>query len=146
MRFLYLTTDEVDESLALELAQGCGVTLYPAGPRDTLAGRFDAVLCDWDSWPPARRGVLTAFLVGPPACPVAVHGHNWLDGQVEALRSCGIAVHDHLEGEVFRLLRRAVLARRDAGLTARDRGAPLATSRAACAAGFLENPRAPRRG
>src|SRR5947209_7133634 len=47
MRFAYLTTDEVNEALARDLALACGATLEPLGPRDGLPGPgYDVVLLD----------------------------------------------------------------------------------------------------
>ena len=63
MRIAYLTTDEVNEALALEMALACDVALEPLvpkqGPPD--AG-YDAVLIDWDHWPPEQRAELLARL------------------------------------------------------------------------------------
>jgi hypothetical protein len=109
MRVAYLTTDEVNQALALEMALECGVTLFPLVPKDGPpdAG-YDAVLCDWDYWPAERR---QEFLEGPgggrPARRVAVHSHNLTDGQLEALRGRGVAVYASLRPEVFHRLRLA---------------------------------------
>ena len=119
MRFAYLTLDEVHEDLALELAATCGVTLCPLAPKDGPPdGRFDAVLIDWDSWPCQRRQeALTELLSRPTPCPVAVHGYNLEDGQVKSLCHQGVAIYGSLRPEMFRRLRRLVLARRAAEAT-----------------------------
>jgi hypothetical protein len=106
MRIAYLTTDEVNEALALEMAQACGVALCPLAPRDGPpdAG-YDAVLCDWDFWPPERREELLAEQAGPPSRPLAVHGYNMDEAEEKSLRSRGVAVHRGLRPEMFRLLR-----------------------------------------
>jgi hypothetical protein len=112
MRLAYLTTEEVNQALAPEMAHRCGVTVHPLWPKDPPPdGEYDAVLYDWDSWPAARRQQLLAGLVNaPPHRPVAVHGYHLTDGQAEALRSHGVAVHRSLRPEVFRLLRQAVFS------------------------------------
>ena len=109
MRFAYLTTDEVNEALALEMALACDVALEPLvpkqGPPD--AG-YDAVLIDWDHWLPDQRAELLARL-HDERLPwrVAVHGYSLQDGLAEALRARGVVVHRHLQPEVLRLLQEA---------------------------------------
>jgi hypothetical protein len=53
MPLAYLTTDEVNEALAPELADTCGVALEPLVPEHVPpdAG-YRALLIDWDLWPP----------------------------------------------------------------------------------------------
>jgi hypothetical protein len=49
----YRTIDEVNEDTARQLAQACGVRLYPLWPREAPPdGGFDAVLYDRDCLPP----------------------------------------------------------------------------------------------
>ena len=64
MRLAYLTTDEVNQDLAIRIAADCGTTLALLSPRDPPPnGRFDAVLYDWDFWPlHLRREVLEELL------------------------------------------------------------------------------------
>jgi hypothetical protein len=112
MRFAYLTTDEVNQALAPEMALGCGVrldTLFPKdGPPD---GRYDAVVYDWDSWPAElRREFLKRLDKGPLYRPVAVHGYHLPEDQAEALRSRRVALYRSLQPEVFQLLRSAALS------------------------------------
>jgi hypothetical protein len=125
MRFAYLTTDEVNEALAMEMAQACGValeTLVPKeGPPDA---RYEAVLIDWDHWPPERRAEFLAGLCdGPPPWRVAVHGYSLEDGIAETLRARGVVMHRRLRPEVIRLLREATAAAgaSDASANGRDR-------------------------
>jgi hypothetical protein len=109
MRCAYLTTDEVNEALALEMAHACGVALDPVAPKDAPPDEgYDAVVIDWDHWPGQR---LEEFLVGLrnglPACRVAVHGYHLEDGPAEVLRTHGVAVQRCLQPEVFRSLQEA---------------------------------------
>jgi hypothetical protein len=116
MRIAYLTTDEVNEQLALQMAVECGVTLCPLAPKDAPTdGEYDAVLYDWDYLPIERqREVMTELLSGPVGFAVALHGYNLEDGQVQALRRNTVAVYRLLQPRVFRSLRLAVIARRTA--------------------------------
>jgi hypothetical protein len=115
MRFAYLTTDEMNEALAQELALACSVALDSLTPKDGPPDEgYDAVLCDWDFWPAEHRQELLAGLDGPPYRPLAVHGHSLDAGQVEALRRRGVAVYVGLGPEVFLQLRGAALSARAA--------------------------------
>jgi hypothetical protein len=82
VRVAYLTTDEVNRELALQLAAGLGVDLCvlspgePAGPES-----FAGVLYDLDYLPESRRQEILADLL---AGPVAVHGYN-LDADQEGV-------------------------------------------------------------
>jgi hypothetical protein len=108
MRIAYLTTDEVNEALAREMARDCGIDLYPLAPKDGPPDTgYDAVLCDWDFWPAELRQELLAEHVGPPDRPLAVHSYNLDETQAESLRSRGVAVHAVLRPEVFLQLRQA---------------------------------------
>jgi hypothetical protein len=114
MRIAYLTTDEVNESLAQEMALECGVTLCPLAPKDGPPDNcYDAVLCDWDYWPAEFRN---AFLTGLPADllarPVAVYSYNLMDDQAADLVSQGVSVHGSLQTEVFHSLCEAVIRMR----------------------------------
>jgi hypothetical protein len=127
MRCAYLTTDEVNTALAGEWALEYGITLFPLAPKEGLTGReYDAVLCDWDFWPAEQRRELLADLVnGPPPCPWAVHGHNVDEDALTVLRRRGVAVHGHLDPEVFPHLRLAVLRARPVTPPVRgSKGAP----------------------
>jgi hypothetical protein len=110
MRIAYLTTDEVNGHLVEGLAAAYGLTLCPLAPKDPPPDEwFDAVLCDWDSWPVERRQELLAQLPAGRRPPVvAVHGYNLGDSQAKALRRHGIAIHRRVRPRVFRLLRRAI--------------------------------------
>ena len=116
MRVAYLTTDEVNEQLALQMADEHGVTLCPLAPKDAPPdGEYDAVLYDWDYLPVERqRQVMAELLAGPSLHMVALHSFNLEDGQVEALRRNTVGVFRRLQPLVFRALRLAVIAVRTA--------------------------------
>jgi hypothetical protein len=103
MLIAYLSTDEVNRHLAGRMAAACGATLHPLSPKDPPPdGRFDAVLYDPDSMPPAsREEIVASALAGPPTRPVAVHSYN-LDMRADALRNRGIVVTRQLGPGVLR--------------------------------------------
>jgi hypothetical protein len=107
VRIAYVTTDEVNQDLALRLADDFGAELCPLSPKDPPPnGEFDAMVYDLDYLPPeGRRAILAGLLAGPRSCAVAVHSHNLREDQADALRAGGIAVSSRLEPEMFRLLR-----------------------------------------
>jgi hypothetical protein len=117
MRITYLSTDEVNQNLALELAHRHGIALCPQEPREaTPCDSFDAVLYDWDFWPAERKDDLLAeLLAGPMAQPVALHRYQVDPAQAEALRRRGVLVWRVLETGLFAALRQAVRAARVAG-------------------------------
>jgi hypothetical protein len=105
----YLSTDEVNRHLADRMAAACGVTLHALSPRDPPPdGRFDAVLYDPDSMPPAcREEIIASILAGPPTRPVAVHSYN-LDIRADALRDKGVVVTRRLVPGVLQALCRSL--------------------------------------
>jgi hypothetical protein len=114
MRVAYLTTDEVNEQLAVQMAQECGVTLCPLAPKDAPRdGEYEAVLYDWDYLPvERRREVMAELLSGPLPHAVGLHSFNLEDGQVDALQRNAVAVFRRLQPMVFQAFRRAVIALR----------------------------------
>jgi hypothetical protein len=104
----YLTTDEVNEDLALRMADKCAATLYPCGLRGAAPnGEFDVVLFDWDHLPECQREkILTELLKSPRSCALALHSYNLEDDQREALRRKGVAIFRRLSHRVFRRLLR----------------------------------------
>jgi hypothetical protein len=112
MRIAYATTDEVNQALAVQLAQENGAVIHELLPRDAPpVGQFDAVLYDLDDVPkPQRWEILARLLSDPSSCPKAVHGYDLPEEQVSTLRKHGIVVSQHLEPELFGSLCRAVQA------------------------------------
>jgi hypothetical protein len=113
MRFAYLTTDEVNEALALEIAHACGLALEPLvpkqGPPDAA---YDAVLIDWDHWPSEQQAEFLARLRGGLLpWPVGIHSYCLDDGAAETLRTGGAIIHRRLQPGVIRLLQKAAAAR-----------------------------------
>jgi len=106
MRMAYLTTDEVNENLALEMSERQGVTLCPQVPKNPPPDdTFDAVLIDWDHWPSEHRAKLLAGMRdGLTGRPVAVHGYSLEDGLRAALRARGVVVRRRLRPGLIRLL------------------------------------------
>ena len=135
MRIAYFTTDEVNQDLAVRMAENCGIALHAVSPNDAPPdGRFDAVLYDWDYWPVHWRREILQELLRTPVCGiVALHAYHLEDEQVQALQLNGVATFRRLELEIFEFLARkagpsrGVLVRGAApaeGLT-REQAAPL---------------------
>jgi hypothetical protein len=112
MRIAYLTTDEVNEQLALQMATECGITLCPLAPKDAPPdGEYDAVLYDWDYLPvEEQREVMAELLSGLLPHAVALHSYNLEDYQVEALRGNNVAVYRRLQPMLFQSIRQGVIA------------------------------------
>ena len=81
MLVAYLTTDEVNEALALRMATECGITLCPLALQASAPdGDFDAVLYDWDYLPVERRQTVLEDLVGAQTPDLAaLHGYHLED-------------------------------------------------------------------
>jgi hypothetical protein len=128
MLVAYLSTDEVNPTLAAEMAREQGLTLRHLEPRDGTPGpEFDAVLCDWDFWDgPGRARLLADLADGPARRPVAVHAYHVEPDQAEALRCAGVTLHPRLRAKVFQQLRQAVLAARVAAAVGGPESSPLA--------------------
>jgi hypothetical protein len=111
MRIAYWTIDEVNLSLARDLADLHDATIDQATTKDKDPTRdADAVLYDLDALAPTmREDVLSRLVLSPLLLPVAVHGYNLDDSQIELLAAHGITAFRHLEAEVFGNLRAAIL-------------------------------------
>lgn len=106
MLIAYLTTDEVNQHLALHMAEECGETVCLLTPSDPPPDEdFDAIVYDWDYLPVRRQQAILAELsAGRSRRPVAVHSYNLEEDCAEALRRQDVAVYRALQPEVFRLL------------------------------------------
>jgi hypothetical protein len=109
MRIAYITTDEVNEDLAVRMAADCDTKLCPWSPKDGPPdGRFDAVVYDLDYLPPHQREqVLAELFSGLAPSAVAVHSYNLDDKRIEILRERGVIVSQRLEPEMLMQLRLA---------------------------------------
>jgi hypothetical protein len=125
MRIAYLTTDEVNQDLATQMAAECGVTLVPVTPQaPSPDGQFDAVVYDLDYLPPdQRQQILTDLSSHPVGRRVAVHSYRLADEQTETLCDNGVLVYRRLEPELFLLLQLLADEVRSDARFARDRGA-----------------------
>ena len=111
MRIAYVTTDEVNLSMAARMAATYRAAVCPLSPAVVPPyGQFDGVLYDLDGVPRHRRPAMLAEVLSvAPTRPSAVHGYDLSREQAEALRRCGVAVARQLDPALFRGLRRAVL-------------------------------------
>ena len=110
MLIAYLTTDEVNQAVAAQMAEECEAAHYPLWQRDRPPeGRFDAVLYDLDYLsPPQRQEVLRGLLGSPPPYPVAVHSYHLDEDEVRGLLQNRVAVGRRLDLGLFTALRQAV--------------------------------------
>lgn len=104
MLIAYVTTDEVNEQLALQMAEESGETLCPLSPCDAPPDEdFDAVVYDWDYLPAQlQHAILAKLLAGKAVWPAALHGYNIHEEAVSALRKQNVAVHRTLQPKIFR--------------------------------------------
>jgi hypothetical protein len=109
MRIAYMTTDEVNQALAAQMAAECGAVICTLLPNAPLPdGQFHAVLNDLDDVQKDRRGeVVAQILRSPSTCPRAVHGYDITDEQATDLRRHGIAVGQRLHRGLIRTLCKA---------------------------------------
>jgi hypothetical protein len=107
MRVAYLTRDVVNEALARQLADECGITLYPLEPRDPLPDApLDGLVYDLNYLPDGLgQRVLTELLAGPAPGVAGVHSYNFVDGQANTLARHGVVVSRCLDAALFQELR-----------------------------------------
>ena len=110
VRIAYVTTDEVNATLARRWAHTCSCELTPLLPRDLpQKGEFDAAVFDLDHLPAEfRQRVLKNLLEGPLLNPTMVHSYNLDQRQANALRARGVFVRCRLEGGLLVKLQREV--------------------------------------
>ena len=104
MLIAYVTTDEVNEQLALQMAEESGETLCPLAPCDGPPDEdFDAVVYDWDYLPAQlQQTILAELLDGKAPWPAALQSYHIDHGCVKALRRQNIAVYRTLQPKMFR--------------------------------------------
>jgi hypothetical protein len=110
MRIAYLTTDELNQELALRLATSQQTQLEVIWPRDEPPdGCFDAVLYDLDCLPPPlRQQLLTDLAAGRTPQTAAVHSYALAGEQIKALLGQSVIVRRRLRATLFRRLSAAV--------------------------------------
>jgi hypothetical protein len=109
MRIAYMTTDEVNQSLAAKMAAECGADLCARLPLAPLPdGQFHAVLYDLDDLQNHGCGELVALILGSRSTRLrAVHGYDITDEQSKALRRHGVTVGRRLRFGLIRSLCKA---------------------------------------
>jgi hypothetical protein len=110
MRIAYVSTDEVDQALAAEMAAECGAEVCTLLPQDPPPdGLFDAVLYNLDDLPVDRRSALLDELRRhQPDRPTAVHGYDITVEQARALSRDGVAAARRLHRGLIRSLLTAI--------------------------------------
>jgi len=111
MRIAHVTTDEVNQALALQVATPLGVTVTPLGPEEMSKHvLFDAVVYDLDRVAPDRRpALLNEIRSEKTAVPMAVYGYCLSEKQAAELRFHGVAVAQRLHSALIRTLAKAAL-------------------------------------
>jgi hypothetical protein len=106
MKFAYISTDEVNQNLAVQIADEYHIAVCPVSYVDARQhDRFDALLYDWDSLSWLRRNEICVASLASGLCPVGVHGFSFDNERAETLHQDGIAVFRRLDANVFRTLR-----------------------------------------
>jgi len=110
MRIAHITTDEVNQALAVQAAGPLGAIVTPLGPEAISTHvLFDAVLYDLDRVPPDRRQALVDEIRSETtALPMAVYGYCLSEEQAGKLRFHGVAVAQRLHSALIRTLANAV--------------------------------------
>jgi hypothetical protein len=110
MRIAHITTDEVNQALAVDAAKPLGALVTPLATEDNLTNEmFDAVLLDLDRVAPYRRqALLDEIRSEATALPMAVYGYCLSDEQAGKLRFHGVAVAQRLHKALVRTLAKAV--------------------------------------
>jgi hypothetical protein len=106
MRIAHITTDEVNQAIALHVAERLGATVTVLGLDDRAKFvLFDAVLYDLDRIAPDhRRRILDELRSETTALPVAVYGYCLSEEQAGRLRFQGVAVAQRLHAALVRTL------------------------------------------
>jgi hypothetical protein len=97
----YMSLDEVNQDLALEIADGCGERLATlASSAEVLPGECDAIVYDLDHLCASdRRLILEQLMLGPTERLAAVHSYHLPPRAVRSLRRNGVIVERRLQGD-----------------------------------------------
>jgi hypothetical protein len=119
MSVAYLTTDEVNASLAGKFAAACGLELFLVHPDGTApVDGARAIVYDLDFLPERHAASLAAAASLPRRSPaLAVHGYNIDRGLARRLRAAGVVVARRLTSTLFERLH-AVLQQAKRGAAA----------------------------
>jgi hypothetical protein len=103
----YLTSDELNASLARRLARSCGVGLQLLGPKEIQYARFcDLVLCDLDALSPAEcDALLGSCSPGSQQGRLVLHSYRLSDTQMAKYRKMGILAFRRLARPMFQMLK-----------------------------------------
>jgi hypothetical protein len=128
MRIVYLTIDQVNYSVASELATAWGAELFdePRNCGDALE-QYDAAIVDLDCFLAAQRAeILAHLLAGRALHPIAVHSYNLDDRTVASLRASDVGVFPHMDAAVLRFVCEAAwLGLADSRTREQPNGAPV---------------------
>jgi hypothetical protein len=116
MRIVYVSTDEVNQALAEQVAAECRAVIS-ARPPEALPkdGLFDAVLYNLDDMPREERSaLLEEFRRDKPDHPTAVHGYEISDEQARTLKRNGVVAARRLSPVLLRGLLSAARRNREA--------------------------------
>jgi len=97
----YMTLDEVNQDLALEIADRCGENLATlASPAEAPPARCDAIIYDLDHLCATdRRQILDELTYQPAKRLAAVHSYHLPPRQVRSLRRNGVIVQRRLQAD-----------------------------------------------
>jgi hypothetical protein len=109
MRFAHVTTDEVNQALAIQAARAVGAIVTAIGSAEIPAhAGFDAVLYDLDRVPLDRREMLLDEIGSDGnGVPLAVYGYCLSEAQAQKLRFRGVAVAQRFHAALMRTLAKA---------------------------------------
>ena len=101
MSIAYMSLDEVNQDLALEIADRCGENLATlASPAEAPPAYCDAIIYDLDHLCATdRQQVLDQLTYRPAKHLAAVHSYHLPPRQVRSLRRNGVIVERRLHGD-----------------------------------------------
>jgi hypothetical protein len=110
MRIAHITTDEVNQDIAVQVAKRLDASVTMLGCDDTATlVLFDSLLYDLDRIAPDRRdALLDEIRSETTTLPVAVYGYCLSEEQAGKLRFHGVAVGQQLHRALIRTLVNAV--------------------------------------